>query len=132
MLKTPAPNWGTAPFCCVTGRAVDDDGFYRTEMTLGGHDPIAHISASGVRLLAKAEGWTSPEDAAVLRAEIADLTSALDVAVAEISELRKIKEGIEGLAASGFELSRKTGRPPKSTEQPEIRKEIEKKMEKVA
>jgi hypothetical protein len=54
--------------------------------------------------------------------------AALDTAIAEISELRKQVAGIEGLAQAGFEVSKKTGRPPKNTEQPEIRRELQEKV----
>lgn len=126
--RVPAPNMGTAPFCAITGRGVDEDGWYTNKQVLSGHDPVAWISAAGARLLAQSIGYARPDEVAELKAEIADLTSALDVAVGEISELRKQVAGVEGLVSAGFEVSKKTGRPPKNTEQPEIRKEIKAKV----
>ena len=126
--KSPAPNWGTAPFCAITGRGVDDDGWFSNRQVLSGHDPVAWVSMAGVRLLATSAGWTSPEEAETLRAEVLDLTSALDEAVREISELRKQVGFVEGLAQSGFEVSRRTGRPPKRAEETEIRREIKEKV----
>lgn len=120
-----APNSGTARLCAITGRGVDEDGWYTNHQVLTGYDPVAWVSHAGARMLAQSIGYSSPGEVDELLAQITDLTAALGVAVEEISELRKQVAGIEGLTQAGFEVSKKTGRPPKNTEQPEIRKELD-------
>ena len=126
--KQPAPNMGTAPFCAITGRGIDEDGWYTNKQVLSGNDPVAWVSNAGIRVLAQSAGWHSPDEVGALKAEIVDLTSALDVAVKEISELRKQLDMVEGLATSGFEISRRSGRPTKRSEEQEIRKELKEKV----
>lgn len=128
--KSPRPDWGSARFCVITKRTEDPDGFYNTQTTLPGPDPHVWISTHAVRGLARQEGFISPEETKGLYDRISSLEAERDRAVAEISELRKLKEGIEGLSANGFEVHRKTGRPPKSTEPATIKQELaERKLE---
>lgn len=122
--KSPAPNMGTAPFCAITGRGVDEDGWFTNQQVLTGHDPVAWISHAGARLLAQSIGYHSPTELAAVLDDLASTRAQLDQAVEMISELRKQVAGIEGLSAAGFEVSKKTGRPPKNTEKPEIVKEL--------
>lgn len=124
--KSPSPNWGTAPFCAVTGRAVDEDGWYNTKITLTGNDPNVWISVHGAQVLAREEGWASPDEINGVRAELSDALSALDAAVDEIRVLRQQVLGIEGLTAAGFEITKRNGRPPKTTTTPIIRDELAK------
>jgi hypothetical protein len=123
--KQQAPNSGTARLCAITGRGVDEDGWYTNHQVLTGYDPVAWVSHAGARVLAESIGFVAPAAHAAVLDEAAITQAALDTAIAEISELRKQVAGIEGLAQAGFEVSKKTGRPPKNTEQPEIRKELE-------
>jgi hypothetical protein len=128
--KQQAPNSGTARLCAITGRGVDEDGWYTNHQVLTGYDPVAWISHSGARILALSIGFHAPETVLETVEDLHATQAALDTAIAEISELRKQVAGIEGLTQAGFEVSKKTGRPPKNTEQPEIRKELEAKAEK--
>jgi hypothetical protein len=122
--KSPRPDWGSARFCAITKRTEDPDGFFNTHTTLPGPDPCVYISTHAVHMLARQEGFFSPSEVGELEAQLAAKEAQLDAAVAEISELRKLKEGIEGLSANGFEIARKTGRPPKVTEPDTIRAEL--------
>lgn len=127
--KVPAPNWGTAMFCAITSRGEDTDGWYSQNVLLTGHDPVAWVSAHGARMLAEAEGYTSPEKTAELQRDNEILKAQFDEAVETIRELRLQVTGIEGLAAAGFEVSKKTGRPPRTTEKPAIVSEMREKAE---
>jgi hypothetical protein len=125
--RQDAPNSGTARQCAITGRAVDENGWFTNHQILcPGHDAVAWVSYSGARVLAQSIGYFSPAEMSEANQENIALRAALDAAVAEISDLRKQVAGVEGLVQAGFEVSKKTGRPPKNTEQPEIRKELEK------
>jgi hypothetical protein len=126
--KQQAPNSGTARLCAITGRGVDEDGWYTNHQVLTGIDPVAWISHSGARILALSIGFHPPESVLETVEDLHATQAALDTAIAEISELRKQVAGIEGLAQAGFEVSKKTGRPPKNTEQPEIRRELQEKV----
>ena len=124
MNKTPVPSWGTARFCAVTLKHEDPDGFYNTGHVLTGNDPHCWISATGVRELAKAEGWYSPGAVEVLERQIHNLQHDLDAAVEEISSHRKYREQIDGLAAAGFEVRKTGGRPSKRTDPEVIKSEL--------
>jgi hypothetical protein len=125
--KQQAPNSGTARLCAITGRGVDEDGWYTNHQVLTGFDPVAWVSHAGARMLAQSIGYRSPEEFELAVQAMEMLRSQLDAAVDEIRELRLQVAGIEGLAAAGFELSRKTGRPPKTTEKPVIEAELKQK-----
>lgn len=122
--KTPSPSWGTSRFCIVTLKHDDPDGFYNTEHTATGNDPAIWISATGARLLAEAEGYTSPEETQSLHDHIAALEDSLAAAVEEISSHRKYREQIDGLAAAGFEVRKTGGRPSRKTDPEVIKSEL--------
>jgi hypothetical protein len=123
--KSPRPDWGSARFCAITKRTEDPDGFYNTHTTLPGPDPCVYISTHAVHMLARQEGFFTPGEMGELQAQLAAKEAQLQQAIAEISDLRKVVTGIEGLAAQGFEIAKKTGRPPKTTEPATIRAELE-------
>jgi hypothetical protein len=52
--KQQAPNSGTARLCAITGRGVDEDGWYTNHQVLTGYDPVAWVSHAGARMLARA------------------------------------------------------------------------------
>lgn len=125
LTKTPRPTIGSAKYCAVTLRAEDPDGFYNTQHTLTGFDPMVWISSFGARELAKAEGWTSPADVENLHDQIATLEAEYERAVQEISKLRRQVESIEVLKQVGMEATKKVGAPSKRTRPEEIKKELE-------
>jgi hypothetical protein len=122
--KVQAPTAGTFKYCPITLAHEDPDGFYNTEHVAKGGDAQIFISTKGARMLAEMEGYVSPDKARELHEEISDLRSALDTAVLEISELRRMREQIDGLAASGFKVVNTGGRPSKKTQPDTIREEL--------
>lgn len=122
--KVAAPTAGTFKYCPVTLKHEDPDGFYNTEHVATGHDPLIWISATGARILAEAEGYWSPDMVAGLQRQIGDLQDQVDAAIGEISELRRLKEQIDGLAAAGFKVVNTGGRPSKKTTPEVIREEL--------
>lgn len=122
--KVQAPTSGSFKYCAVTLAHEDPDGFYNTEHVANGPDPQIWISARGARILAEAEGYMSPGAVEVLQRQISNLEHDLEKAVAEISELRRMKEQIDGLASAGFKVVNTGGRPSKKTTPEVIREEL--------
>ena len=131
MHKHPAvqPHLGTARYCAVTLRGEDPDGWLNTGHTLTGRDPQVWISFHGAREVAKAIGWASPQAMNAAEETINRLNDALDHAAQEISDLRKWKEGVTGLADDGYELVRKGGQPSVRTRPENIKAELKEKAE---
>ena len=122
--KVAAPTAGSFKYCPVTLAHADPDGFYNTGHVATGQDAQIFISTRGVRILAEAEGYISPGAQEVLERTISNLEHDLEAAVAEISELRKLREQIDGLAAAGFKVVNTGGRPSKRTTPEVIREEL--------
>lgn len=124
--KAERPTTGSARYCAVTLRHEDKEGWFNTGHALQMPDPHCWISMTGARIVAKWAGWVDPADHAAMVAENAALKARLDQAVEEISDLRKFREQIDGLAAAGMNVVKTGGRPSRQTRPEVIREELEK------
>ena len=109
----------SVPGSCIMfpGRTKDDRGFFLFDTTLDGAngDIRVGISGEGLRTIAKRHG----ERFGIIEREKYD--NAVNVALElknrvleleeQVAELEGFKERIAGLAADGFKVNRKQGRP---------------------
>lgn len=102
----------------IPGRVADEDGFVDVQNTIDGlRGPVPiYLSVSGLRLIAERYPQVGLASRTAM-SNAADLAEARWRQVQELearnAELETQLERISGLAADGFTVVRKQGRPPK-------------------
>jgi hypothetical protein len=117
------PRFSNPGHCIMfPGRRRDDRGFYMFDTVIDGPGGDIHIgiSGEGLRTIADRHG----EQFGIVKREkyddVLNLALGLKSKVlgleAQVAELQEFKEHIAGVAAGGFDVKRRQGRPPTKKE----------------
>jgi len=118
MLVRELPRFSQPGHCIMfPGRRRDDRGFYLFDQVLDGLNGDIHIGISGEGLRAIASkhgtqfGLALREDLDEANRTIDALSAELAEANARLAKLEDFKEHLAGVAAEGFQIRRRQGRP---------------------
>lgn len=113
------PRFSNPGHCIMfPGRRRDERGFFLFDTVIDGPNGDIHVGISGEALRTIADrhgaafGIARREELDSALSEVASLRAELDEAEGELAELRDFKERIVGVAAAGFDIKRRQGRPP--------------------
>lgn len=117
------PRFSQPGHCIMfAGRRRDDRGFYLFDNVLDGVNGDVHIGISGeaLRTIVARHGrhfglaWL--EDVQRAEAERNEANARVAELESQVAELEQFKESLSGVAAAGFEIKRRQGRPPRKKE----------------
>jgi hypothetical protein len=106
-----------SPLACAvfpTLGARHPKGYYRTDNVLPGpgiHEHTVYVSVEAVEVLARKEGWISPEEHANQRAHIEGLARELEQYKGDLAEAQRHLDAIDVIESADFRARKKTGRP---------------------
>lgn len=109
----------SVPGHCIMfpGRRRDERGFYLFDVALDGPngDMLIGISAEGLRTIAGRHGdrlgIAKREDLDEARTNNTELRAQVEALEARVAELEDFKEHLAGVAAEGFDIKKRLGRP---------------------